>query len=170
MSSRWAAALLVLAAGRAAAAAEAEPTAVTPLAPSVSSAPVVSDRRAILGPVAGAVTAAAPFVAGCVLWAQNDHRALQTTGTFVMLSGFALAPWVAHGVQGRWRRAAVFGAISTATAAATVVYMEHRDPFEPSYRNIERVPFGMLLTAALFASAAGVVDSFLVAPPRREAP
>jgi hypothetical protein len=172
MSTRWAAALLVLAAGRAAMAAEAEPVAVTPLVPSVQSvaAPVVSERRAVLGPVAGAVTAAAPFVAGCVLWAQNDHRALQTTGSFVMLSGFALAPWVAHGVQGRWGRAAVFGAISTASAIAAVVYMEHRDPFEPTYRNIERVPFGMLLTASLFAAAAGVVDSFLVAPPRREAP
>jgi hypothetical protein len=169
MSTRWAAALLVLAAGRAAMAAEADPVVIAPLTPS-GSAPAVSDRRAVLGPVAGAVTAAAPFVAGCVLWGQNDHRALQTTGTFVMLSGFALAPWVSHGVQGRWRRAAVFGSISTATAVATVLYMEHRDPFEPGYRNIERVPFGMLLTAALFASAVGVVDSFLVAPARREAP
>jgi hypothetical protein len=172
MSTRWAAALLVLAAGRTAWAAEAEPPAVVPLVPSIQSAPapVVSDRRAALGPVSGALTAAAPFVAGCVLWAQNDHIELQKAGTFVMLSGFALAPWVSHGVQGRWRRAAVFGALSTATAAATAIYLEYKDPFEPGYRNIERVPFGMLLTSALFASAAGVVDSFLVAPAPREAP
>ncbi|MDB4982735.1 MAG: hypothetical protein JWM82_3487, partial [Myxococcales bacterium] len=112
MSTRWAAALLVLAAGRAAAAAQAEPVAVTPLVS--APAPAVSERRAVLGPLAGAVTAAAPFVAGCVLWAQNDSIALQKTGTFIMLSGFALAPWVSHGVQGRWRRAAVFGSLSTA--------------------------------------------------------
>ena len=177
MSTRWAAALLVLAVGRTAAAADAAPPAVAPLPPSVSSAPwapapppVVSERRAALGPVAGALTAAAPFVAGCVLWGQNDHIELQRTGTFVMLSGFALAPWVSHGLQGDWRRAAVFGALSTATAAATAAYMEYKDPFQPGYRNIERVPFGMLLTSALFASALGVVDSFLVAPSRREAP
>ncbi|MDB4980367.1 MAG: hypothetical protein JWM82_1119, partial [Myxococcales bacterium] len=47
---------------------------------------------------------------------------------------------------------------------------ENRDPFEPGYRNIQRVPFGMLLTSAMFAAAAGVVDSFLVAPARRETP
>ncbi len=170
MSTRWAAALLVLATGRAAAATPAEPVAVTPLVASVPSAPAVSERRAVLGPLAGAITAAAPFVAGCVLWAQNDSIALQKTGTFIMLSGFALAPWVSHGVQGRWRRAAVFGSISTATAIATAVYLEHRDPFDPSYRNIERVPFGMLLTSAMFAAAVGVVDSFLIAPARRESP
>jgi hypothetical protein len=172
MSTRWAAALLVLAVGRTAAAAEAEPPTTSasfaPLPPATP--PAASDRRAALGPLAGALTAGAPFVAGCVLWAQNDHIELQKAGTFIMLSGFALAPWVSHGAQGRWRRAAVFGAVSTATAAATAIYMEYKDPFQPGYRNIERVPFGMLLTSALFASAVGVVDSFLVAPARREAP
>jgi hypothetical protein len=129
--------------------------------------PATPDAR---GPIAGALTVVVPFMVGCALWADDDHIAVQKAGTVVMLSGFAFAPWVAEGVGGRWRRAAVYGSISAATAAATAVYMEYyKDPFQPGYRNIERVPFGMLLTSALFAAAAGVADSFVVGPAPRDA-
>jgi hypothetical protein len=124
--------------------------------------------RHVLAPVAGALTAAVPFAVGCALWANNGHVQRQEAGTIVMTTGFALAPVVSHGLAGRWRRAAVFGVISGATSAATLGYMAYKDPFEPGYRNIERVPFGFLLTGALFASAIGVVDSFLGAPELRK--
>jgi len=73
-------------------------------------------------------------------------------------------------VAGRWRRAAVFGAISTATSAATLVAMDVKDPFYPGYANRQRVPFGVLLTSALFAAAVGVFDSFVVGPAPRDQP
>jgi len=118
--------------------------------------------------VAGVLTAFVPFVVGCALWSSNDGS-LEKAGTTVMALGFAAAPWVSHGLQGRWRRAAIFGSISAATAAATLIAMEEKDPFYAPYANRQRVGFGIFLTSALFAAAAGVLDSFLSAP-AREAP
>ena len=65
-----------------------------------------------------------------------------------MAAGFAAAPWVSHGLQRRWRRAAVFGGISLATSAATLAAMEAKDPFYAPYASRQRVPFGVLLTSA----------------------
>jgi hypothetical protein len=113
-------------------------------------------------PLAGALTAVVPFVAGCALWSSGTRPNLEKAGTYVMVTGFAAAPWVSHGLQRRWRRAAVFGTLATATAAATIVAMDVKDPFNPLYVNRQRVPFGMLLTSAMFASIIGVFDSFLV--------
>ncbi len=132
--------------------------------------PAPEDRRAVVAPIAGALTAVAPFAVGCGLWAQNGHVPTQEAGAVVMASGFALAPWVSHGVAGRWKRGALFGSFATGLAAATLTYMAFRDPFEAHYRNVQRVPFGILLTSTMFASAIGVFDSFMTAPPPREAP
>jgi hypothetical protein len=124
--------------------------------------------RAFVAPVAGALTAFVPLVAGAALWANSGRGDLQKAGTYVMASGFAAAPWVCHGIAGRWRRAAVFGSISAATSAAALIAMEAKDPFYPAYKNRERVPFGVLLTSAMFAAAVGVLDSFLVGPADKE--
>jgi hypothetical protein len=118
--------------------------------------------------VAGVMTAFVPFVVGCGLWSSDDGG-LEKAGTVAMASGFALAPWVSHGLQGRWKRAAVFGGIATALSAATLIVMEaYKDPFYAPHANHERVPFGVLLTSAMFASGVGLFDSFLSAPARRE--
>jgi hypothetical protein len=120
------------------------------------------------GPLAGALTATVPMIVGSVLVAHDDRRDLQRAGIYVMTTGFAAAPWVAHGVGGRWRRAAAFGLVSAATSAATVVAMSLRDPFDPMLANRKRLPFGMLLTSAFFAATVGIIDSFVSAPPDRE--
>jgi hypothetical protein len=132
--------------------------------------PLVPPREAGGGGplVAGALTAFVPFVVGCALWASNEI-ALQRAGTYVMATGFAAAPWVSHGLQRRWQRAAIFGSISAATSAATLIAMQAKDPFVSEYANRQRVAFGVFLTSAMFAAAVGVFDSFLGAP-AREAP
>jgi hypothetical protein len=176
MATRWAGALLVLGVARAAVAAEPPVAPVAPMAPVV---PVVATEatdlaspggRALAAPVAGALTILVPLAVGGALWANSARDDLQRAGTFVMASGFALAPWVSHGITGRWRRAAAFGSISAATSLATVVALEVKDPFDSGYKNYQRIPFGMLLTSAFFAAAAGVVDSMLVGPAPSETP
>ena len=120
------------------------------------------------GPLAGALTATVPLIVGSVLVAQDDRRDLQRAGIYVMTTGFAAAPWVAHGASGRWKRALAFGLVSAATSAATVAAMSLRDPFDPMLANRKRLPFGMLLTSAFFAATVGIIDSLVSAPPGRE--
>jgi hypothetical protein len=136
---------------------------VAPLAPAPARAP---GGAAPL--VAGTLTAFVPFVVGCGLWS-TGRIDLERAGTMVMATGFAAAPWVSHGLQRNWKRAAIFGSISAATSAATLIAMEAKDPFVAMYANRQRVAFGVFLTSAMFAAAVGVFDSFLSAP-AREAP
>ena len=120
------------------------------------------------GPLAGALTATVPLMVGSVLMARDDRRDLQRAGIYVMTTGFAAAPWVAHGASGRWKRAAAFGLVSAASSAATVAVMSLRDPFDPMLANRKRLPFGFLLTSSFFAATAGIIDSFVSGPPDRE--
>ncbi len=141
------------------------PPAIAGFAPSavVIVQPLAPARRSGAGPlVAGVLTLFVPFVIGCGLWSTNNGQ-LEKAGTTVMASGFAAAPWVSHGLQRRWKRAAVFGSFSAATSAATLIAMEAKDPFVAQYANRQRVAFGVFLTSALFAATLGVFDSFFVA-------
>jgi hypothetical protein len=169
MKVRRAAVLVLLGVSRAAVADETPappPAAHAPLVEPIVVAPVAPPPldRGDGAAIAGALTAVVPLIAGGMLWSVDDDRAVQRLGTTIMLAGFAAAPWVSHGLHRRWKRAAVFGSISVATSAATLVAMEIKDPFYSEYRNRQRVPFGMLLTSAMFAAAAGVVDAFVVGP------
>jgi hypothetical protein len=159
--------MLAMGLARVAAAGEKVPVAPAPPPPPVVLVQPVRPEApeaaaGIGGPLAGAATAIVPFVAGCMLWARNDRPDLQRTGTAVMATGFAAAPWVSHGLQRRWKRGVIFGSISTGLSAATLGLMAWKDPFNVNYKNRERVPFGVLLSTAMFAAAAGVFDSFLL--------
>jgi hypothetical protein len=167
MKTRWAAGLLLV--GWARVALAADPPAL-PEAPSTVVEAPPPDVRGVVAPLAGTLTMLVPFAVGCGLWSNSGSRASQEAGTYVMASGFALAPLVSHGIAGRWRRAAVFGAASVATSSATLVAMNVKDPFNPEYLNRQRVTFGVLLTSALFTAAIGVLDSFLVGPMTRDVP
>src|SRR5579863_9372157 len=94
--------------------------------------------------VAGALTAFVPFVVGCGLWSSNGGS-VEKAGTIVMASGFAAAPWVSHGLQRRWKRAAIFGSIAAANSAALLIAMEAKDPFYAPYANRQRLAFGVFL-------------------------
>jgi hypothetical protein len=168
MRTRWAAGLLLVGSARAAMAADAPPAAIDPVPPAaaITTTPAPADARAALAPLAGTLTLLVPFAVGCALWSNGASERSQKAGTYVMATGFALAPVVSHGVAGRWRRAAAFGAVSAATSAATLVAMDLTDPFYAPYANRQRVPFGVLLTSAMFAAAIGVFDSFVVGAPR----
>ena len=132
----------------------------------VSTAPAPEGPRAA-GAIAGSLTALVPFVAGSLLLSDDDRPGRQHAGVYVMAAGFAAAPWVAELTNRRWKRALGFGLASLATSAATLVAMEERDPFDPTLPNRKRLPFGVLLTSAFFAAAAGVIDSFVAGPRER---
>jgi hypothetical protein len=132
-----------------------------------ASTPAPAQRRQ-WGPVAGSLTALVPLMVGSVFVAQDDRRDRQREGIYIITAGFAAAPWVAHGVDRRWKRAAVFGLVSLATSAGTLAMMEARDPFDPDLANRRRLPFGLLLTSAFFAATVGVIDSFVVRAPSDE--
>ena len=168
MRRRLAATLLALGVARSARAADlsAPPLATPPVsAPAAVVEPLApAPAPGGAGPLlAGALTMFLPFVVGCGLWS-TGNGSLGKAGTTVMASGFAAAPWVSHGLQRRWKRAAIFGSISAATSAATLIAMEAKDPFVARYANRQRVAFGVFLTSALFAAAVGVFDSFFIAP------
>jgi hypothetical protein len=133
----------------------------------VSEAP---DLRSLWGPTAGVLTAMVPLAVGGAFLAHDLRPDLQRTGTYVILAGFAAAPWVSHGISGQWRRAVAFGLTSVAASTGALVAMSLEDPFDPYIANHDRLPFGLLLTTAFFAAAVGVADSFIMGPepqPRR---
>jgi hypothetical protein len=133
-----------------------------PVEPLVIPATVEPPGPALAAPIAGALTALLPLAVGGALVAQDDRPDRQRAGTYVVLTGFAAAPWVAHAGAGRWRRALVYGLGSLALSAGAAVAMRAEDAYNPDIVNRDRLPFTVLLTTAFFAAAAGVIDGFIV--------
>jgi len=111
-------------------------------------------------PLAGALTAFLPFVAGSLMVAQDGNPGRQRDGITLMTMGFAAAPWVAHS-QGRWRHALAFGLASLATSTGTLLAMTAHDPFDRTIGNHNRLAFGFFLSASFFLAAGGIADSFI---------
>ena len=76
-----------------------------------------------------------------------------------MASGFALAPFVAHGFEGSLRKAAIYGGVSLALSATAVVEMEERNVFDPHVGNDRRIPMKIFLPLSMVSSVFGVVMS-----------
>jgi hypothetical protein len=124
-----------------------------------------------VGLIAGAATAIVPLIVGGSLMAEDQSPRLEAAGFIVMASGFALAPWVAHGLEGSWRRAAIYGGVSLALSAGAVAEMEASHAFERRVGNKQRIPTKILLPLAMGSAMLGVVMSLFdhdraEAPPR----
>jgi hypothetical protein len=112
-----------------------------------------------VGLIAGTATAIVPLIVGGSLMAEDQSPRLEAAGFIVMASGFALAPWVAHGLEGSWRRAAIYGGLSLALSAGAVAEMEASDAFERRVGNKQRIPTKILLPLAMGSAMLGVVMS-----------
>jgi hypothetical protein len=123
-----------------------------------------------VGLLAGTATAIVPLMVGGALMAEDQSPRLEAAGFIVMASGFALAPWVAHGLQGSWRRAAIYGGISLALSAAAVAEMEASNAFERHVGNRQRIPTKVLLPLAMGSAMLGVVMSLFDRDHRVEPP
>ena len=122
-----------------------------------------------VGLIAGTATAILPLIVGGALMAEDQSPRLEAAGFIVMASGFALAPIVAHGLEGSWRRAAIYGGVSLALSAGAVAEMEASDAFERRVGNKQRIPMKILLPLAMGSSVLGVVMSLFdraETPPR----
>jgi hypothetical protein len=136
----------------------------------VGTAEAPREPIAPLWPMAGALTAVGSLAIGGALIAQDDDPTYQKIGTAIALVGFAAAPFVAHTRSGRCERALIFGLTSVATSVATMAIMQVTNPYEDKTLNHDRIPFGIALTSAFFAAAAGVIDGFLGAPGTERTP
>jgi hypothetical protein len=109
---------------------------------------------------AGVVTALLPMAIGGGLFATDSFQA-KMAGTYVLLSGLALAPVVSHGIAREWGRAAVFGALPTAALLGMVWLLEdHPLVLVEGNKDDTRVAFYVLMAASVMSSAGGLVDSF----------
>jgi len=129
-----------------------------------------ADDAPPVGLIGGTVVALAPLVAGGLLMAHDQSPQLEKAGVIVMASGFVLAPIVAHGLEGSWQRAAVFGGITLALSAGAVVVMERIDAFSPRTGNDQRIPMKILLPLSMATSAFGVIMSVFDRRPLAPAP
>lgn len=128
-------------------------------APAAATSAAPADEAPPVGLLAGAATAILPLIAGGLLLAHDQSPRLEASGVIAMASGFALAPWVAHGVEGSWRRAAIYGGVTTALAAGAVVAMEASDAFDPRVGNDHRIPMKILLPLSMASAGFGVIMS-----------
>src|SRR5262249_43490746 len=102
-----------------------------------------------LGVAMGTATAVVPLIVSAALLANDRSPQLQHTGMIVSLAGFSLAPWVAHGIEGSWSRAALYGGVSTLLSAATFVEMERSDAVDPHTGNRARIPMKIRRAVAM---------------------
>ncbi len=135
------------------------PILVLALTAQLPAEPPPADDAPPVGLVAGTAVAIAPLVAGGLLMAHDQSPQLEKAGVIVMASGFVLAPIVAHGLEGSWKRAAIFGGITLALSTGAVVVMEKIDAFSPRTGNDQRIPMKIMLPLAMATSALGVVMS-----------
>jgi hypothetical protein len=138
------------------------------LPPPAAPEPPAEDPPAV-GFAMGTATAVVPLVVGGALMANDRSPQLQEAGMIVTLSGLALAPWVAHGIEGSWSRAAIYGGVTTLLSAATVVAMEASDGFNQHTGNRARIPMKIFLGMSLASSGLGVVMSAFDRHPLRPA-
>ena len=126
--------------------------------------------QAAVAAAAGFATIFVPLTIGSGLVAQNDALNRPQAPFLVIDAGLALAPLVAHGLVGEWRRGLGFAALSTGGALLTQILIESSPELIQHGRATDRVLFGVLFTVALFSSAAGVADCLSAAdrapPPR----
>ena len=118
-----------------------------------------SEPSPALGFVAGAAThVLGAAIGGALLGASHHDARVNNAGVLTMDAGFALAPFVAHGVVGEWGRGALFSVVPTGTFAATGIFLA------TSPTAIENGPLDQqrllwsLLGAGVIGSFVGVVD------------
>jgi hypothetical protein len=129
-----------------------------------------SDPRTTRAFFAGVVLELAPFAVGGMMIADSGNRTVRRASVYVSTTGFTLAPLVAHGLEGEWGRGAVFASVPFACGVGLAVLMQQPDGdvLTEEGTKTTRIPFWIMASSALAASAAGVIDAAL-APGRSRA-
>ena len=115
--------------------------------------------------VVGTATLLVGFTVGATVTATANGSNIPTnTGWLIMESGFTLAPWTAHAMQGQWTRGLAFAALPAATVGGTVGLFEY-EPGTVLHGTLvqQRILWG-LFGAGLVSSVIGVLDVTLAHP------
>ena len=108
---------------------------------------------------AGVATGLVSLAVGGALMATNDHREMEA-GTYVMMTGLALAPAISHLVSREWGRSAIFGALPTAALIGMAALLEVHPPvLYEGNKDPTRIVYATLVAAAVVTAAGGIVDS-----------
>ncbi len=133
----------------------------SPIPDAVTTAPPVekSGPPVVWSVVAGLATGLLSLAIGGALLA-TDNKSEQQAGTYVMMTGLALAPVVSHMVSREWKRAAIFGSIPTASLLGmTWLLQVHPQVIYEGNKDPTRIAFVVLVAFSVVSSAGGIVDS-----------
>jgi len=126
--------------------------------------PFLTQKKVETPPVAwsvaaGLATGLLSMAIGGALAASDDHGR-QQAGTYVMMTGLALAPAVSHLVSKEWGRSAIFGALPTAALLGMVGLLEaHPQVTYEGNKDPHRTGYVVLIAVSIVSSAGGIVDS-----------
>jgi hypothetical protein len=115
----------------------------------------------IWGFAAGLATAMVPLAVGGGITAGSDSQTAKYAGIYVIAGGLALAPLVSHAMHREWKRGLAFGAVPVACGAAVIGLLAGQENLLDGGGAPPRIAFGALLAIELFASAVGLIDSFM---------
>ena len=110
--------------------------------------------------ISGLVTALVPMAIGGSLMPSTDIATRQT-GIYVIQSGLALSPFVAHAVAGEWGRGAVFSVPGIAAIGGMAGIFAAAPDVTAQGDPDSRVPFAISFSFSLVGAAAGIIDTFL---------
>jgi hypothetical protein len=126
------------------------------LPPSVASA---EEPDAGLAVVVGAASNVAAFIVGGTVLATSHSDAVNNAGWLTIESGFVLAPFAAHAVEGEWGRGALFAAVPAACLGGTAtLFGVVPNTVDQGSLPQQRLMWG-LFVAGQFAAAVGIVDA-----------
>jgi len=125
------------------------------------------EQRTMTVLLVGGALELVPFAVGGTMVASSGDTTVRRASVYVASTGFTLAPLVAHGLMHEWGRGAAFASVPFACGVGLAVLMQQPegDVLSQEGTKATRVPFWILASTALAASAAGLFDAAL-APSR----
>jgi hypothetical protein len=112
-----------------------------------------------LAVIVGAASNVAGFIVGGSILATRGSNARNNAGWMTIESGFILAPFAAHAVEGEWARGALFATVPAACLGGTgALFDAAPDTFEEGTLANQRVMWALFVVGQA-ASVVGIVDA-----------
>lgn len=121
-----------------------------------------AESRGPLALVSGFAVAGISLGAGSFLLASERELHYKHAGLVVMHSGLTLAPLVAHGVGGEWRRGVLFSIPPALGGLGMLALLSVRPEAPMMGKNKSHRIFPVLITVSVLGSAVGIFDAALI--------
>ena len=109
--------------------------------------------------VTGAAAQLLPLGIGATLIATSEGRPTRNAGLYVIESGFIVAPLVAHGVVGEWKRGALFALAPAVTALGMATLIQTNPDVITAGKLPPQYFFVGIFIATMVTSTFGVLDA-----------